>query len=102
MPRLNALGYVTYRLGAAWFGAPAGLLAAAIVLTRAPVLSFGVRAYADIPYVALVLAALLAETRRPRAGAPVLGLLGLAGLLRPEAWLFAAGYLAGGARGGGG
>ena len=91
---LGALGYLTYRLGAAWFGAPAGLLAAAIVLTRVPVLSFGVRAYVDIPYVALVLAALLAETRRPRAGAPVLALLGLAGLLRPEAWLFAAAYLA--------
>ena len=66
----------------------AGALAAAIVLTREPVLSFGVRAYVDIPYVVLVLGALLVEARRPRAGAPVLVLLALAGLLRPEAWLF--------------
>jgi hypothetical protein len=32
------------------------------------------------------------ETRRRRAGAPVLALLALAGLLRPEAWLFAGAY----------
>lgn len=97
---LGALGWVVYRLGAEWFGAPAGALAAAIVLTREPVLSFGVRAYVDIPYVALVLGALLVETRRARAGAPVLALLGLAGLLRPEAWLFSAAYLAWLRRGG--
>jgi hypothetical protein len=41
----------------------------------------------------LVLGALLVETRRPRAGAPVLALLGLAGLIRPEAWLFSGAYL---------
>jgi hypothetical protein len=41
----------------------------------------------------LLLCALLVETRRPRAGAPVLALLAIAGLLRPEAWLFAAAYL---------
>ena len=34
------------------------------------------------------------ETRRPRAGWPVLALLALAGLLRPEAWLFSFAYLA--------
>ena len=30
---------------------------------------------------------------KPRAGAPVLALLGLAGLIRPEAWLFSGAYL---------
>ena len=45
-----------------------------------------------MPYLVLVLGALLVETRRPRAGAPVLVLLALAGLLRPEAWLFSAAY----------
>jgi hypothetical protein len=39
-----------------------------------------------------VLAALLVESRRRRAGAPVLLLLALAGLLRPEAWAFSALY----------
>jgi hypothetical protein len=91
---LGALGWVVYRLGAAWFNPAAGALAAAIVLTRRPVLDFGARAYVDIPYVALVLGALLVETRRPRAGAPVLAILAVAGLLRPEAWLFSVVYLA--------
>ncbi len=90
---LAALAYLTYRLGERWFGWPAGLLAAAIVLTREPILSNGVRAYVDIPYIVFVLAALLIETRRPRAGWPVLALLALAGLLRPEAWLFSAAYV---------
>ena len=58
-----------------------------------PVLDFGARAYVDIPYLVLVLGALLVETRRPRAGAPVLALLALAGLLRPEAWLFSVAYV---------
>jgi hypothetical protein len=91
---LGALGWVVYRLGAEWFNPAAGALATAIVLTRRPVLDFGARAYVDIPYVALVLGALLVETRRPRAGAPVLALLAVAGLLRPEAWLFSLAYLA--------
>jgi len=91
---LALLGWVVFALGRAWFNTAAGLLAAAIVLTRVPVLDFGARAYVDIPYLVLVLAALLVETRRPRAGAPVLALLALAGLLRPEAWLLSAAYLA--------
>lgn len=91
---LAAAGYVAYRLGALWFGRGAGLAAAAVLLTREPILSYGVRAYLDLPYLVLVLGALLVEARRERAGAPVLGLLALAGLLRPEAWLFAAAYAA--------
>lgn len=91
---LALLGWVVFALGREWFNAAAGALAAAIVLTRVPVLDFGARAYVDIPFCALALGALLVETRRPRAGAPVLALLALAGLLRPEAWLFAAAYLA--------
>jgi hypothetical protein len=91
---LGALGWLTYRLGEAWVNRAAGVLGAAIVLTRRPVLDFGARAYVDVPYLVLVLGALLVETRRRRAGAPVLALLGLAGLIRPEAWLFSAAYLA--------
>ena len=89
---LAALGWVTYALGSAWFGPWAGVVAAAIILTRRPVLDFGARAYVDIPYLVLVLGALLVESRRPRAGVPVLVLLAVAGLIRPEAWLFAAAY----------
>lgn len=90
---LGILAYLVFRLGQRWAGPAAGIVAAGLVLTREPVLSFGVRAYVDIPYVCLVLAALLRESRRPRDGAGTLVLLTLAGLLRPEAWLFAALYL---------
>jgi hypothetical protein len=91
---LGALAWITYRLGEAWINRAAGALAAAIVLTRRPVLDYGSRAYVDLPYLVLVLGALLVETRKRRAGAPVLVLLGVAGLIRPEAWLFSAAYLA--------
>jgi hypothetical protein len=109
---LGALAWVTYELGAHWFGPAAGAVAGIVILTRIPVLSFGVRAYADIPYVALVLGAILAEARRgpeptgdgaARRGVVALAappgvlalvLLALAGLLRPEAWLFSFAYVA--------
>ncbi len=89
---LALVGYLVYRLGSLWFDRPIGAVAAAVVLTRAPFLSNGLRAYVDVPYIALVLGALAIESRRPRAGWPVLTLLALAGLLRPEAWLFSAAY----------
>ncbi|MEZ5076986.1 MAG: hypothetical protein R2725_06055 [Solirubrobacterales bacterium] len=89
---LGLIGFFVYRLGATWFDRWVGGVAAAIVLTRAPFLSNGLRAYIDLPYIALCLGALLAEAKRPRAGWPILALLALAGLLRPEAWLFAAVY----------
>jgi hypothetical protein len=91
---LGLVGYLVYRLGSLWFDRPIGAVAALIVLTRAPYLSNGLRAYVDLPYIALVLGALVIETKRPRAGWPVLALLALAGLLRPEAWLFSFAYLA--------
>ncbi|MFN8160704.1 MAG: hypothetical protein U0R52_06630 [Solirubrobacterales bacterium] len=91
---LGLIAYLVYRLGSLWFDQAIGVLAALIVLTRAPYLSNGIRAYVDLPYIALCLAALAIESRRRRAGWPVLALLALAGLLRPEAWLFSAAYLA--------
>ncbi len=97
LPRAAGCGWAVYRLGAEWFGWPAGALAAAILITRVPVLSYGVRAYVDVPYLLLVLSALLVESRTLRrdgrpAGAPVFALLALAGLLRPEAWAFSGIY----------
>ncbi|HXR60079.1 MAG TPA: hypothetical protein VN732_02020 [Solirubrobacterales bacterium] len=89
---LALCGYLVYRLGTIWFDRPIGAVAAAIVLTRAPFLSNGLRAYIDLPYIALCLGALTLEAKRPRAGWPVLALLALAGLLRPEAWGFAIAY----------
>src|SRR5262249_42070765 len=49
-------------------------------------------AYFDIAFAALVLGALLVEARSPRAGAPVLALLAVAGLWRPEAWVLSGAY----------
>ncbi len=91
---LGLVGYLVYRLGSLWFDRPIGAVAALFVLTRAPFLSNGLRAYVDLPYIALVLGALVIETKRPRAGWPVLALLIPAGLLRPEAWLFSIAYAA--------
>ena len=90
---LGALAWLVYRLGSLWFDRPTGVLAAVVIMTSAPILSNGLRAYIDLPYIVLCLAALVVETKRPRAGWPVLVLLALAGLLRPEAWLFSAAYL---------
>ncbi len=90
---LGLVGYLVYRLGSLWFDRPIGAVAAVIILTRAPYLSNGLRAYVDLPYIALCLGALAIETKRPRAGWPVLALLVPAGLLRPEAWLFSIAYL---------
>lgn len=90
---LAACGWAVYALASLWFGRAAGVLAALVLLTRVPILSYGVRAYVDVPYLLLVLCAALVEARarnerRPPVGAPVLALLALAGLLRPEAWAF--------------
>jgi hypothetical protein len=90
---LAAIAYLVYRLGSSWFNPWVGALAALIVLTRQPIVLFTSISYVDVPYVALVLAALALETRHRRAGWPVLVLLALAGLIRPEAWLFSAAYL---------
>src|SRR4029077_1338392 len=89
---LGLIAYLVYRLGSLWFDRWIGAVAAAIVLTRAPFLSNGLRAYIDLPYIAFCLGALTIEARRPRAGWPVLALLVPAALLRPEAWLFAGVY----------
>src|SRR5436189_1191412 len=89
---LLALGMLIvglFRLGQELFGVWAGVLAAAIIATRVPILNFGIRGYVDLPTAAFVVWAVVLEARKPFRGAPVLILLGLAGLLRPEAWLYA-------------
>ena len=88
----GALVVGVFRLGSELFAWPVGLLAAGILATRVPPLNFGIRGYVDLPTAALIVWAGVLELRRPRRGAPVLVLLALAGLLRPEAWLFAGAY----------
>jgi hypothetical protein len=88
----GALVWGVFRLGEITFSWPVGLLAALVVATRVPILSQATRAYVDIQFLALVVLAATLEARRPRRGWPVLVLLALAGLLRPEAWLLAGAY----------
>jgi hypothetical protein len=92
MLAFGALVWGVFLLGRECFGWPVGALAAFTLATREPFLSQGMRAYVDIPFLALVIGAAVIEARRPRRGAPVLVLLALAGLLRPEAWLLAGAY----------
>jgi Dolichyl-phosphate-mannose-protein mannosyltransferase len=92
---LIAVGFLVvgiFRLGQELFSTPVGVLAALIVATRVPLLNYGVRGYVDLMMLAFVIWAAVLEARRPRSGAAVMVLLGLAGLLRPEIWLFAAVY----------
>jgi hypothetical protein len=89
----GALVWLTYRLGAELFSPWVGAVAALAVLTRPALERDAVLAYQDIPFAALVVGAVLLEVRRPRRGAPVLALLAVAGLLRPEAWALSGLYL---------
>jgi hypothetical protein len=89
----GALVWLTYRLGTVVFSEWVGVVAAVVVLTR-PVLDRDVLlAYQDVPFAALIVGAVLLEAKQRRRGLPVLGLLTLAGLLRPEAWILSGLYV---------
>ena len=89
-----ALAVAAFAVGARSFGPVAGVAFAALLLTRPLLVVETLQASVDVPFLALVLAALAVELggeKRPRT---VLVLLTLAGLLRPEAWLLAVAYAA--------
>ena len=86
------LVWATARLGTAAGGWPVGLLGALAVAVSPVVFELGTRGYGDVMFAGLVLWATLIEARRDRAGWPVLALLAVGGLIRPEAWVLAAGY----------
>jgi hypothetical protein len=93
------LGVALYRVGTLLFCRPVGALAAAVLLTRPHLTEMAQLGDADVPAVALAAwAAVAALDPRERDGPGrailVLALLGLAGLLRPEAWLLSGAYLA--------
>jgi hypothetical protein len=88
----GALVYLAYRLGAELFSPWVGLIAALVVVSRPVIERDALLGYQDVPFAALVVGAVLLEARRPRRGPPVLVLLALAGLLRPEAWVLAGLY----------
>ena len=87
-----ALIFGTYRLGADVFGRWSGLLAAAFVGASASFLLYAARGYVDSAFLAVVVWAAAFEAARPGRFALSGGLLALAGLLRPEAWVLAGLY----------
>jgi hypothetical protein len=90
----GALVWFSYRLGAELFSPWVGVVTALVVLTRPAIERDAVLAYQDLAFEALVIGAVLLEARRPRRGLAVLAVLALAGLLRPEAWVLSALYVA--------
>ncbi len=89
----GALVYLTYALGRQLFSPWVGVVAALVVLTRPALQRDALIAYQDVPFAALVVAAVLLEARKPRRGAAVLVVLAVAGLLRPEAWVLSGLYV---------
>jgi len=94
MTLASFLGLVwgVYRLGRLAFTPLVGAIAAGLLLTRFDFAFLAARGYIDVPYMALVVWAAVLEAGRTRRGAPVLVLLSLAGLLRPEAWVLSGLY----------
>jgi hypothetical protein len=89
---LLAFYVVTFVFTERLLGRVIALLAVAIMLTRTDIQLLALRAMFDLPFYLMVFGAALLELRRPRCGWPVLVVLALAGLLRPEAWLLAGVY----------
>lgn len=98
------LSWGVYRLGAAVANRTVGVVGAVLVGSSFAFLLFAARGYVDLPFLALVVWAGVVEAERPRTGRPspisgggedrrpvavAMGLLALAGLLRPEAWVLA-------------
>ena len=86
------LVWLAFRLGAEVFSVPVGLATALVVLSRPALERDALLGYQDTAFAVVVVWAVLLEARRPRRGVPVLLLLALAGLMRPEAWALAALY----------
>jgi hypothetical protein len=81
-----------FRITQILLGTLIGAVAVLVLLTRTDLDFYAMRAVVDIPFLLLMFWAALLELERPRRGMPVLVLLALAGLIRPEAWVFAGVY----------
>jgi hypothetical protein len=81
------LTWLTYRLGAQLFHPWVGVVAAVVVATRPALERDALLGYQDTAFACLIVGAVLLEAQRRRRGELVLGLLALAGLMRPEAWV---------------
>ena len=92
MLSLVALTAGTYALGRELFGSAAAVAGAVFVGSSFAFGLYAVRAFVDVPFLALVIWAAALEARRPRRGLAPMALLAAAGLLRPEAWVLAGLY----------
>jgi hypothetical protein len=88
-----ALAWFAFLLGKRLFGSVAGVVLAITLLIRPVLVNQALTANIDVPFLAFVLGAMAMEAKQPRRGWPVLALLALAGLLRPEAWLLSIAYV---------
>ena len=90
---LVALVAGAFAFGRALFGTAAAYLGAVFVGSSFAFLLYAVRAFVDVPFLALVAWAAALEVRGPpRRGIVPMALLAAAGLLRPEAWVLAGLY----------
>ena len=92
MLSLVALTAGAYALGRELFEAAAGAAAALFVGSSFAFALYAVRAFVDVPFLALVVWAAALAAKRPRRGLAPMVLLAAAGLLRPEAWVLAGLY----------
>ena len=88
----GALVWLAYRLGAELFSPWVGVVTALVVLTRPALERDALIGYQDTAFAVVIVWAVLLEARQSRRGVPVLLLLALAGLMRPEAWALAGLY----------
>ncbi|MDO9441098.1 MAG: hypothetical protein Q7T73_09435 [Beijerinckiaceae bacterium] len=86
---LGAAVVAIYDIATQLAGRVAGVVAGALLVSRSAVLNTTSSALLDIPYTALVLVAVAIGLRLGRPDRRVFLLLGVAGLLRPEAWFIA-------------
>jgi hypothetical protein len=85
--------WAIYRFTKHLLGTLVAAVAVLVMLTRTDLEFFALRGVVDIWFLFFIFAAAAMEAHRPRRGMPVMLLLVLAGLLRPEAWVLAGIYV---------
>lgn len=85
--------WAIYRFTKHLLGPLVGVVAVLVMFTRTDLEFFALRGVVDVWFLFFVFAAAAIEVRSPRRGMPVMLLLALAGLLRPEAWVIAGCYV---------
>jgi hypothetical protein len=85
--------WAIYRFTKHLLGTLVAAVAVLVMLTRTDLEFFALRGVVDIWFLFFACAAAAMEVHRPRRGMPVMLLLVLAGLLRPEAWVLAGIYV---------